>query len=804
NITTQSLRRRCEKTQNQHDLSHMNIECIYCNALHWQDEHLMHFLIKNSKFGLYCQQGKIKLSLLNNPLLLLRHFFESSDKDAKEFCANIRQYNAAHAFTSLAHANNTSTTNLTIYLHYNNAIDRHCYNLPTMDEIAIILSSDGSISEAMCDIVIHLYNNKLKHIQKSYPAYLSLYYVLLFLYGELGWHEGLCQSLGNIENNRINNQTRIPRLTQKDFFSFHLFAYHNKFLTILRGGKLFQEFIIDAWATTEQNRLRFLYQNQDILCADLYQGLADVARSIANSKLLLNNLNHQLLLTVVCGPQSFDHLKMINSITYPTFKDACIILDLLENDNEWNRCLEEAAIIRSGAQLRSLFATILVYSTPTNPQNLWLLFYNNLCNDFHYQLHNKYNIQNSTELQIFDLRLFLLDQILYNFNYSLNIFPLMPCWEHNWDHYQENYLIYKHLNWNHNELKKISTSQELQLNTEQHAAYQDILNSVDNDTNMFKSDNIIEIPQNMTIESELNSLIKSVYCNISIENICTDQYLKDRIILSSCNTNIDDINITILNSFPENQKMYLSSDKIVSKNNNNFNNFYSTSHQGLCNSSRLIVTRLNDYVIEARILTGDHAGNLTFIPYISLTTSTFELLFKLKQYQFPINVAFAITINKSQDQFVKHVGISHYIRNIILKSNSLYKDAKVFTIWAIGIYPTGHENNEIEITLFLSVNSNNRDPKSQAIFKKDEYYSIGKKIIPGSYAGQIRPKITISTSTHLTISDKEIPSLNKCPLKTTLIGIPQEIPAEIENTENSIIEILVSDYIGQPYNYTIK
>ncbi|CAG8448682.1 1020_t:CDS:1 [Cetraspora pellucida] len=165
----------------------------------------------------------------------------------------------------------------------------------------------------------------------------------------------------------------------------------------------------------------------------------------------------------------------------------------------------------------------------------------------------------------------------------------------------------------------------------------------------------------MTIEPELNSLIKSVYCNIFIKNICTDQYLKDRIILSSHNTDVNDINITILNSFPRNQKIYLSLDKIVFENNNNFNNLYPSEflnslkpagmppssltlkigcpiillrnlapYQDLCNSSRLIVTRLNDYVIEAHILTEDHAGNLTFIPRISLMTSTSELLFKLK------------------------------------------------------------------------------------------------------------------------------------------------------------------------------
>ncbi|CAG8667881.1 9634_t:CDS:1, partial [Diversispora eburnea] len=49
------------------------------------------------------------------------------------------------------------------------------------------------------------------------------------------------------------------------FYSFRLFPCHNEFSTILYGEKLLQEFMVDAWAVTEQNRLRFLRMNQDTL-----------------------------------------------------------------------------------------------------------------------------------------------------------------------------------------------------------------------------------------------------------------------------------------------------------------------------------------------------------------------------------------------------------------------------------------------------------------------------------------------------------------------------------------------------------
>jgi len=80
---------------------------------------------------------------------------------------------------------------------------------------------------------------------------------------------------------------------------------------------------------------------------------------------------------------------------------------------------------------------------------------------------------------------------------------------------------------------------------------------------------------------------------------------------------------------------------------------------GLCNGTRLIITRTADRIIEAQILTGSHAGQTVFIPRISLdsTQSSTNLPFILRRRQFPIRLAFAMTINKSQGQSLKVVGL---------------------------------------------------------------------------------------------------------------------------------------------------
>jgi len=80
--------------------------------------------------------------------------------------------------------------------------------------------------------------------------------------------------------------------------------------------------------------------------------------------------------------------------------------------------------------------------------------------------------------------------------------------------------------------------------------------------------------------------------------------------------------------------------------------------KGLCNGTRMIVTALGERVIEAKILSGTHRGKSAFIPRISLITSSSSgLPFTLRRRQFPVRLAFGMTINKSQGQSLSVVGI---------------------------------------------------------------------------------------------------------------------------------------------------
>ena len=70
---------------------------------------------------------------------------------------------------------------------------------------------------------------------------------------------------------------------------------------------------------------------------------------------------------------------------------------------------------------------------------------------------------------------------------------------------------------------------------------------------------------------------------------------------------------------------------------------------GLYNGTRLVVSKLGDRVIEAKVISGSKLGDTILIPRIDLTPSNL-LDLQLRRWQFPLKLVFAMTINKSQWQ----------------------------------------------------------------------------------------------------------------------------------------------------------
>ena len=75
---------------------------------------------------------------------------------------------------------------------------------------------------------------------------------------------------------------------------------------------------------------------------------------------------------------------------------------------------------------------------------------------------------------------------------------------------------------------------------------------------------------------------------------------------------------------------------------------------GLCNGSRLVVREIYDRFLVCETIIG---GQLVMIPKIQLYTAKNYLPFKFKRFQFPLRLAYSITINKAQGQTIKYAGV---------------------------------------------------------------------------------------------------------------------------------------------------
>ncbi|XP_026410031.1 ATP-dependent DNA helicase PIF1-like [Papaver somniferum] len=198
----------------------------------------------------------------------------------------------------------------------------------------------------------------------------------------------------------------------------------------------------------------------------------------------------------------------------------------------------------------------------------------------------------------------------------------------------------------------------------------------------------------------MHELISSVYPLLGMDELMSPEYLTERIILSQRNEDVHTINMDALESLHGETYTYFAADKMIRDDHGRDSDFTTeflnnlsppgsppfrldlkvgcpimllrnmAPKEGLCNGTRLVVTRCGRHVIEAKIITGEKAGEVVFIPRITFQPSASELNIQMERRQFPIRVAYAMTINKSQGQSVKYVGID--LRTPVFSHGQLY------------------------------------------------------------------------------------------------------------------------------------
>ncbi|GAA0167265.1 hypothetical protein LIER_22236 [Lithospermum erythrorhizon] len=90
----------------------------------------------------------------------------------------------------------------------------------------------------------------------------------------------------------------------------------------------------------------------------------------------------RLLLNNVCAPTSYHFLLLVDGVQCTSFQKVVHLRGLLQKDDDINKTMEETSVYQMPSELRRLFATLLYYCKPTNPQKLFATFYEYMAEDF--------------------------------------------------------------------------------------------------------------------------------------------------------------------------------------------------------------------------------------------------------------------------------------------------------------------------------------------------------------------------------------------------------------------------------------
>ena len=148
----------------------------------------------------------------------------------------------------------------------------------------------------------------------------------------------------------------------------------------------------------------------------------------------------------------------------------------------------------------------------------------------------------------------------------------------------------------------------------------------------------------------------------AINDICLNKMDNEEIIIPSADSTVDPgdaalypveyINTLQTSGIPPHRLRLKKNAVIMLMRNLNI-------REGLCNGTRLIIDDIiNDRLLKATIANGEFKGRQVLIPKINTQPADENLFgFEWRRTQFPVKVAFSMTIHKSQGQTLRKVAV---------------------------------------------------------------------------------------------------------------------------------------------------
>ncbi|CAN1799654.1 ATP-dependent DNA helicase PIF1 [Linum perenne] len=140
------------------------------------------------------------------------------------------------------------------------------YDLPAVDELAILVVDETGGVTHQPDVMVQHLSNEMERVSFYHPSLMALQYPILFPYGEDGWHP-------TIMLRNTNNPTNC--VSQCDYYAYRIQTRLQESSTLLISGRLFQQYVVNAYALVEAERLDWIQNNQTKLRKHYFHGLVD-------------------------------------------------------------------------------------------------------------------------------------------------------------------------------------------------------------------------------------------------------------------------------------------------------------------------------------------------------------------------------------------------------------------------------------------------------------------------------------------------------------------------------------------------
>uniref|UniRef100_A0A803QEU3 ATP-dependent DNA helicase n=1 Tax=Cannabis sativa TaxID=3483 RepID=A0A803QEU3_CANSA len=436
-------------------------------------------------------------------------------------------------------------------------------------------------------------------------------YPLIHPYGEDGYR------LRIPFRGELENESDTKKLTMRQYYCFRLQQRLNEGHSLLQAGRLLQQYIVDCYMAIEEERFRWIRNNQKQLRSELYSGLMDaVHRGIAALLLPNGRTTHSLSIPLDVTAESTCDIRQGTLLAGLLMKTSLIIWDEAPMANKF--CFE--ALDKT---LRDILRTR--YENNSNKPFGGLTV---VCGgDFRQILPV---VPKGTRADIVDASL--------NSSYLWPYFKIYQL--------SQNMRLYNG-SVSGSEAAKIASFDKWMLQIGDGSLYDD------------KEKELIKIPTDISIkpsQDPVKAIVEAIYPSL-LHRYNDPSYLKERAILTPKNEMVHELNEMIMNELPGEGRTYLSSDSIckASVNTNDEDLLYPVEFlqslkfngvpnhdirlkegapvmllrnlnqtEGLCNGTRLIITRLDWIKLNCDVKVGldtmctvvvakDHLGKVIWV-----------------------------------------------------------------------------------------------------------------------------------------------------------------------------------------------